>query len=77
MQDINQLVQMLAALKNNGKTPDQVFNMLVQQNPNYNLAMTRYQNMAKGRNPKEFILQMAKQQGLTPENAKILEQLLN
>lgn len=76
MQDINQLVQMIYTLKNQGKNPNDVYQMLMQKNPQYNLALTRYQNMTQGRNPKDFILQMARQNGLTEENAKLLTELL-
>lgn len=77
MQDINQLVEMIYTLKNQGKNPNEVYQMLINKNPNYNMALTRYQNMSKGRNPKEFLLQMARQNGLTDENAKILSDMLN
>lgn len=77
MQDINQLVEMIYTLKNQGKNPNEVYQMLINKNPNYNMALTRYQNMSKGRNSKEFLLQMARQNGLTDENAKILSDMLN
>ena len=77
MQDINELVQMIYTLKNQGKNPNEVYQLLMQRHPNYNLALTRYQNMTQGRNPKDFILQMARQNGLSEQNAKLLAEMLN
>ena len=37
---------------------------------------TQMQNMAQGRSPKEFILQMAKQNGVTDKNIEGLARIL-
>lgn len=65
---MNQVIQGLLQMKNAGRNPQQVMQLLVQRNPNYQQAMTTLQNMAQGRNPQEFIMQLAKQNGVTQEN---------
>ena len=75
MQDINQLVEMIYKLKNQGKNPNEVYQMLINKNPNYNMALTRYQNMSQGRNPKQFLSQIALQNGATEETLKMIEEL--
>lgn len=75
MQDINQLVKMIYELKNQGKNPNEVYQMLINKNPNYNMALTRYQNMSQGRNPKQFLSQIALQNGATEETLKMIEEL--
>jgi hypothetical protein len=37
-------------------------------NPNINMAQTQLMNMSKGRTPQEFIMQLARQNGVSPEN---------
>ena len=65
---INQIVQTLLSMKNAGRNPQQIMQMLMQRNPNYQQTITTLQNMAQGRSPQEFLMQLAKQQGVTPEN---------
>ena len=65
---MNQVIQGLLQMKNAGRNPQQVMQMLMQRNPNYQQAMATLQNMAQGRNPQEFIMQLAKQNGVTQEN---------
>lgn len=65
---MNQVIQGLLQMKNAGRNPQQVMQLLMQRNPNYQQAMTTLQNMAQGRNPQEFIMQLAKQNGVTQEN---------
>lgn len=65
---MNQVIQGLLQMKNAGRNPQQIMQMLMQRNPNYQQAMTTLQNMVQGRNPQEFIMQLAKQNGVTQEN---------
>jgi hypothetical protein len=37
--------------------------------------MSRLQNMAQGRNPQEFIMQLAKQGGVNEQNLQALQQM--
>ena len=72
---INQVIQGLLQMKNAGRNPQQVMQMLMQRNPNYQQAMTTLQNMAQGRNPQEFIMQLAKQNGVSQENLQAIQGL--
>lgn len=74
--NMNGFLQQITAWKNQGKTPQQVFQMLVQQNPQYQTALTQLQNMAQGKNPQEFVMQLAKQNGATEENLQTISQIM-
>jgi hypothetical protein len=64
----NPLVQKLIEIKNNGGTPQQAMQFLISMNPNINMAQTQLMNMSKGRTPQQFIMQLARQNGVSPEN---------
>lgn len=74
--DINQTIQQLTMFYDSGRNPQQLMQMVAQQNPNMNEMKTQIQNMAQGRTPTEFILQMAKQNGATDENIQNLARIL-
>lgn len=59
----NDLITMLNSLANSGKNPEQLLQLLLQQNPNANLVMQQIKNMKGNRSMRDFALQMAKQQG--------------
>lgn len=64
----NPLLQKIIEIKNNGGTPQQAMQFLMSMNPNINMAQTQLMNMSKGRTPQEFIMQLARQNGVSPEN---------
>ena len=66
--DINQSLQSIFAMKNAGRNPQQIMQLLIQQNPNIQNALYTLQNMSKGKNPKEFFSQLAKQNGVNEQN---------
>lgn len=74
--DINQTIQQLTMFYDSGRNPQQLMQMVAQQNPNMNEMKTQIQNMAQGRTPTEFILQIAKQNGATDENIRNLARIL-
>lgn len=74
--NINQTIQNLMQLKNMGRNPQAIMQMLMQRNPNYQQAITRVQNMSQGKTPQEFITQLAKQQGVSEQNLQALQQML-
>lgn len=74
---MNQVIQGLLQMKNAGRNPQQVMQMLMQRNPNYQQAINTLQNMAQGRNPQEFIMQLAKQNGVTQENMQALQNMFS
>ena len=49
---------------------------MFQQNPQMGQMQTQMQNMAQGRTPKDFILQMAKQNGVSEQNLQGLARIL-
>ena len=74
--DINQRIERIIALYDSGGNPQQIMQNMMQQNPQMGQMQTQMQNMAQGRSPKEFILQMAKQNGVSEKNIEGLARIL-
>lgn len=75
MNNINQALQSIFAMKNQGRNPQQIMQMLMQNNPQYQQTLATLQNMANGKNPQEFIMQLAKQNGVNQQNMNALMQM--
>lgn len=73
--DINQTLQGIFAMKNAGRNPQAIMQMLIQKNPQTQQMLTQLQNMAGGRNPKEFVMQLARQNGVSEQNMAQLMQM--
>lgn len=73
--DINSRIQAIMQLKQKGLTPQSAMQMLMQGNPNYQIAMQRLTNMAQGRNMKDFVMQLAMQNGVNQENLQAIQSL--
>ena len=73
--DVNQALQNVIAMKNSGKNPQAILQMLMQQNPQVAQMMTQFRNMSNGQNPRDFITQMARQQGLSEQNISAIQQM--
>lgn len=73
--DINQTLQGIFAMKNAGRNPQQLLQMLMQQNPQYQQMLTTLQNMAQGKNPQEFFSQLARQNGVNEQNMQQIMQM--
>ena len=73
--DVNQALQNVFAMKKSGKNPQAILQMLMQQNPQVGQLMTQFRNMSKGHNPKDFITQMARQNGLSEQNISAIQQM--
>lgn len=73
--DINQSLQSIFAMKNAGRNPQMILQMLMQQNPQVAQMMTQFRNMSNGQNPRDFITQMARQQGLSEQNISAIQQM--
>ena len=73
----NDFLQNMLSFKQSGKNPAQLMQMIMQRNPQYNQMMTTLQNMAQGKNPREFIIQLAKQNGVGEQQLQQIMQLLN
>ena len=73
--DVNSRIQAIMQLKQKGMTPQSAMQMLMQRNPNYQIAMKRLNNMAQGRNMKDFVMQLAMQNGVNQENLQAIQSL--
>lgn len=73
--NVNAIISQIMTLKQQGKNPQAVMQMLMQRNPNYQQAMQRLQNMAQGQDPKQFVMQLARQNGVSQENLQAMQDL--
>ena len=73
--NVNQLLQSIFAMKNAGRNPQQILQMMVQSNPQMQSALATLKNMANGRSPQEFIMQLARQNGVNEQNMQTLNQM--
>lgn len=74
--DINQTIERIIALHDSGGDPQQVMQQMFQKNPQISQMQTQMQNMAQGRSPKDFILQIAKQNGVSEQNLQGILRIL-
>jgi hypothetical protein len=73
--NLNNVINQIMALKQQGKDPQAVMQMLMQRNPNYQQAMQRLQNMSQGKSMQEFVMQLARQQGVSQENLQAMQNM--
>jgi hypothetical protein len=73
--NINQTLNYIFQMKNSGKNPQAIMQMLMQQNPQVAQMMTQFRNMSNGHNPRDFITQMARQNGLSEQNISAIQQM--
>lgn len=66
--DINSTIENIINLFDRGGNPQQVMQTMMQRNPQINVMQTQLQNMAQGRSPRDFIMQYAKQNGVSEKN---------
>ena len=76
MNQLNNNIQAVINMANMKKNPQQVIQMLIQQNPHIRQMMTQIQNMAQGRTPQEFITQLARQNGVDQTTIDQLIQIM-
>ena len=72
--DVNQALQNVFKMRNAGRNPQQIMQIMMQQNPQIQQQIAMLQNMAKGKSPKEFFAQLAKQNGVSEQNMAQLMQ---
>ena len=73
--DINQALQSVFQMKNAGRNPQQILQLMMQQNPQMQQMMATLQNMSRGKSPQEFFSQLAKQNGVNEQNMAQLMQM--
>ena len=66
--DVNGALKSVFQMMNAGRDPRQVMQLLIQQNPQMQQAMTTLRNMSQGKSPQEFFSQLAKQNGVNEQN---------
>ena len=74
--DINQSIENIIALYERGGNPQQVMQTMMQRNSQIGQMQNQLQNMAQGRSPKEFLLQLARQNGVSEKNLQGLSRIL-
>lgn len=74
---LNSMLQNIAMAKKQGKSPQMIMNMMLQQNPQLQQTLTQLKNMSNGRNPKDFIMQMARQNGVEEATLSIISDMFN
>ena len=73
--NINEQISLVMSLKQQGYTPQQALAYLSRQNPHINEGIATLKNMANGKNPNEFFMQLARQNGVSAENIQALKQM--
>ena len=74
--DINQAIENIIALYERGGNPQQVMQTMMQRNTQVGQMQTQLQNMAQGRSPKEFLMQLARQNGVSEKNLQGISRIL-
>ena len=74
--DINQTIENIIALYERGGSPQQIMQNMMQNNSQMGQFQTQLQNMAQGRSPRDFLLQLARQNGVSEKNLQGLSRIL-
>lgn len=75
MADLNTVIGNIISMQQAGKNPQVLMNTILQSNPQYGQMLNQLKNMANGRNPQEFVMQLAQQNGVSPQNLQALQQM--
>lgn len=75
--NVNANLQQIMALKKQGKSPQEVMQILMRQNPNLQQTLTQMKNMAGDKSPKEFIMQLARQNGVEEATLGMIDGMFN
>lgn len=73
----NYTLQNIMLAKKQGKNPQQIMQSIMQSNPQFQQTLTQLQNMSQGRNPKEFIMQLAMQNGVDEIGMQMIAQIFD
>lgn len=73
--DVNQALQNIFAMKNAGRNPQQILQVMLQKNPQMQQQLSVLKNMSNGKNPQEFFSQLARQNGVSEQNMAQLMQM--
>lgn len=76
MNDINATLERIIAMYDNGGNPQQLMQIMMRQGTPIGQMQSQMQNMAQGRSPMEFIMQMARQNGVSEQNLQGIARIL-
>jgi hypothetical protein len=74
MNDINSMLEQIIQFHKSGRNPQELMSRFMPNN--LEQMKQRMQNMAQGRSPAEFIMQLARQNGASEQNLQGLAQIL-
>lgn len=74
--NINQTIENIIALYERGGNPQQIMQNMMNKNSQIGQFQTQLQNMAQGRTPQEFLMQLARQNGVSEKNLQGLARIL-
>ena len=74
--DINDRISNIVNMANAGKNPQELMNQLVKSNPQISQMMNQMNNMRGNMSMQDFVLQIAKQNGVSEQNIQSLVNLL-
>lgn len=74
MGDINSMLEQIIQFHKSGRNPQELMQRFMPNN--LEQMKQKMQNMAQGRSPAEFILQLARQNGASEQNLQGLAQIL-
>lgn len=74
--DINQIVENIIRFYDMGRNPSELMQMYANNNPNFSQMKNQIQVMSQGRTPTDFLMQLARQNGVTEKNLEGLARIL-
>lgn len=74
--NINATLERIIALYDSGGDPNKMMQSMFGNNPNIGNFATQFNNMRQGRSNREFLLQLAKQNGVSEQNIQGLQRIL-
>ena len=76
MNDINSAIERIIAMHDKGGNPQQIMQNIIQQGTPIGQMQSQMRNMAQGRSPMEFIMQIARQNGVSEQNLQGIARIL-
>ena len=75
--NLNKILQDILNAKKQGKNPQELMSSMFPQIPQRQQTMAQLKNMSNGRTPKEFLLQLAKQNGAEEVTLSLLNEIFD
>ncbi len=74
--DINQIIERIIWMHDNGRNPQQLMQQIIQPNMPIQQMANQFNNMKQGKTNTEFLMQLAKQNGVSEKNIQGLARIL-